>query len=191
VKREMDRIRDQLTREEQRREVNRLRQQLAREDKRRDQRRRDEAAEAAAEAQRLTQQLADLQAQSRIIEARQQGLGSGGARSSQSNAASSGANSALENQYYSRIASQLQSYWKLPDFKDWPPSLLAKVWVTIDKSGKILDVQFENRSGDGDFDRLVRKTLDDADPLPPIPSALKKERLEIGFNFKPGSITGR
>jgi len=198
VKREMDKIREQLSKEKQRQEVNRLRQQLAQEDKLRDQRKRDQAAAEAraadAEAQRLRSQLEGLRTQSRLMEAREQGLlGSG--RNSQNdntrNAASSGVDSALANQYYSRIAGQLQSYWKLPDYKDWPASLLAKVIVTIDKSGKILDVQFEKRSGDDAFDRLVRKTLDDADPLPPIPPALKKDRLEIGLNFTPGSITGR
>jgi len=100
-------------------------------------------------------------------------------------------NSAEIRQYFARITGQLQSYWKLPDYKDWSASLLAKVVVIIDKSGKILDVQFEKRSGDNAFDRLVRKTLDNADPLPPIPPALKKERLEIGLNFTPGSTTGR
>jgi len=196
VKRDLDKIREQLTKEKQRQDLNKIRQQLVQEDRQRDQRKRDQAAAEAraaqAEADRLTRQLEGQKAMSRLIEAQALGLGSGAAKSNQSDsAASSGANSALENQYYSRIASQLQSYWKLPDYKDWPANLLAKVVVTLDKSGKILDVQFEKRSGDGDFDRLVKKTLDDADPLPPIPPALKKERLEIGFNFTPGSITGR
>ncbi|MDR3089277.1 MAG: cell envelope integrity protein TolA [Desulfobulbaceae bacterium] len=199
IKREMDKIREQLAQEEKRRELSQLRKQLAQEGRMRDQKKREQAAAeeraAAAEAARLTRQLEEYKDQARLMEAREQGLGSGASRSQTSDkaqsASSSGADSALASQYYSRIAGQLQSYWKLPDFKDWPPSMVATVAVTIDKSGKILDVQFEKRSGDDAFDRLVRKTLDDADPLPPIPPALKKERLEIGFHFKPGSITGR
>jgi len=204
IKRELDKIREQLSKEKQRQEVNRLRQQLAQEGKLRDQHRRDqalaearaaaEAREADAEAQRLKSQLEGLQAQSRLMEAREQGL-LGPARNSRNdnvpNAASSGVDSTLMQQYLARIKGQLLSYWKLPDYKDWSASLLAKAVVTIDKSGKILDVQFEKRSGDDAFDRLVRKTLDDADPLPPIPPVLKKDRLEIGLNFTPGSITGR
>jgi len=178
VRRELDKLREHLAKEQQQRELSQVRKQLAQEEKLR-----KEAQAADAEAAKLMNDLAALKAQSRIMEAREQGLGSG--------PASSSADSALAQQYYARITGQLKSLWKLPDYKDWPSNLLATVIVTLDKSGKILDVQFEKRSGDSAFDRLVRKTLDDADPLPPIPPAMKKERLEIGLNFKPGSITGR
>ncbi|MDR0477738.1 MAG: TonB C-terminal domain-containing protein [Desulfobulbaceae bacterium] len=163
------------------RELDKIRQELMH-----DQRKQNEAEAKAAEAEaaRLTRQLENLQAQSRIMEAREQGLGSGPAPSA-------AANSALAQQYYARITGQLQSYWKLPDFKDWPPNTLATVAVTIDKSGKILDVQLRKSSGDGTFDRLVRKAVDAASPLPPIPSAMKMERLEFTADYTPGSITGR
>ena len=179
VRRELDKLREQLAKEQHQRDLSQVRKQLAQEEKLR-----KEAQAADADAAKLMRELADLKAQSSIMAAREQGLlGSG--------PASSSADSALAQQYYARITGQLKSLWKLPDYKDWPPNLLATVIVTLDKSGKILDVQFEKRSGDSAFDRLVRKTLDDADPLPPIPPAMKKERLEIGLNFKPGSITGR
>jgi len=143
-----------------------------------------EARAAQAEADRLTKRLEEEVKQSRATAAWDL-LGPPGP------AAPSSANSALAQQYYARILGQVQPLWKLPDFKEWAPNMLATVVVTIDKNGKILHVQFEKSSGDEAFDRLVRKTLDDADPLPAIPPALKKERLEIGLNFKPGSIAGR
>lgn len=197
VKRKLDDIRNQLTKEERQREIDRLRRQLTQEEKRLEQRKRDKAiaeAEAAKdEADRLKSQLENYQAQSRVIAARDDGLlGYGPAqKNNQAGTASSGVDSALAEQYYARITGQLKSYWKLPDFKDWPPNLLTTVAVTIDKGGKILDVQFKKRSGDDAFDRLVRKALDDADPLPPIPPALKKERLAFTADYTPFSITGQ
>ena len=197
IKRDMDKIREQLAKEEQRQKFDEVRRQMVQDEKMRDQRKREKeeadrkAADARAQADQLRSELENEQKQARIIAARQQGLFDSGPKSAQTSAAPSGVNSALLSQYYSRIAGQLESSWKLPDFKDWPPNLLAKVVVTIDRTGKILDVEFEKRSGDDAFDRLVRKTLDDVNPFPPIPPALKRERLEIGFNFKPGSITGQ
>lgn len=185
VKQELDKIREQLTKEEQQQKLNELRQKLAQEGKVRDQRKQNEAEARAAEAEaeQLKRQLDALKSQSQLEAWKQ--------NRDPSPAPPSGVNSALFNQYEARIAGHLQSYWKLPDYKDWPPNLLTTVAVTIDKSGRILDVQFKKRSGDDAFDRLVRKALGDADPLPPIPPALKKERLAFTVNYTPAAITGQ
>jgi colicin import membrane protein len=96
--------------------------------------------------------------------------------------------SALENQYYAAISAKLQAYWRLPEYKDWPPTLLATIVITINKDGKIMDSFFETSSGDKIFDKFVTKTLQDARELPPIPSAIKKQRMEIGLRFTPEGI---
>ena len=139
-----------------------------------------DARAAEAEAEQMKRQLDALRSQSQL-EAWQQNRGT-------NPASPNGVNSAIAERYYARIKGHMLSYWKVSDFKDWPQNLLATMVVTIDKSGKILDVQFEKRSSDSAFDRLVRKTLDDANPLPPIHPALKMEQLEFGCNFAPSSI---
>ena len=176
------------------RELSELRKKLLQEGKIRE--RHEAVAEeraAATEAEQLMRRLEDLKSQARIMEARQEGLGDSSTPNNRTsdNPAPSGANNALKEQYYARITGHLKFYWKLPDFKDWPPNILATVAVTIDKSGKILDVQFRKRSGDDAFDRLVRRALDDANPLPPIPPALKIERQEFTADYTPLSITGQ
>lgn len=100
----------------------------------------------------------------------------------------SGAQSALSTQYYGAIMNHVTQYWSLPEFKSWDPGLYAVVVVTISKNGKIVNQFFETRSADANFDQYVRKTLQDADPLPPIPAALRKQQIEIGLRFRPGSI---
>ena len=101
---------------------------------------------------------------------------------------SSGARSALSTQYHGAIMNHVTQYWSLPEFKNWDLGLSAIVVVTIAKNGSIQSKFFEKRSGDSAFDQYVRKTLQDADPFPPIPAALRKNQIEIGLRFRPGSI---
>lgn len=97
-------------------------------------------------------------------------------------------NSAIAIQYYTAIRSRLMSLWSLPEYKVWDPSLNALVVITIQKNGVIADSFFEQKSGDRVFDSFVTKTLQEVGTLPPIPSAMKKQRLEIGLRFTPGQI---
>lgn len=100
----------------------------------------------------------------------------------------SSSSSLLETQYQAAIASRLQQFWSLPEYLQKDPNLTAIVVITIKIDGDIANLVFENKSGDRVFDQFVSKTIEAANPLPPIPPALKKQRYEIGFRFKPGSI---
>ena len=137
------------------------------------------AAEEAERQQKLMeQQLAAIRNQ---VRSSQKSAASSPARSS-------GEKSPLEKQYYAAITNHVTQYWSLPEFKNWDPGLSAVVVVTISKNGRIVKQFFEKRSGDAAYDQYVRKTLQEADPLPPIPTALRQEQVEIGLVFRPGSI---
>lgn len=101
---------------------------------------------------------------------------------------SSSSNSILETQYQSAIFSKLQQYWALPDIKQWNPGLTAVVVIQIAKNGQILHHSFEKRSGDRVYDQFVSRTIQEANPLPAIPGALKMQQYTIGLRFKPGRI---
>lgn len=96
--------------------------------------------------------------------------------------------SAIESQWLAAVNSKLLKYWALPEFKQWDPELTTIVVVTLDKNGRIINEFFEQSSGDKVFDQFVKKTLQDANPFPKIPAAMKKQRYELGLRFKPGSI---
>ncbi len=98
------------------------------------------------------------------------------------------ATSALQNRYYGLVNNQIQQYWALPEYKVWDASLVAIVVITVNKDGTIANQFFEKRSGDRVFDQFVQKTIQDAAPLPSIPSALKKNRMEFGLRFTPSGI---
>lgn len=101
---------------------------------------------------------------------------------------SGGRSSALEAQYFSSIFGHLHQYWSLPEIKQWDSQLTAIVIITIAQDGHIMSHSFEKRSGDRVFDQFVSRTIQDANPLPPIPRALKEQQYTLGLRFKPGQI---
>lgn len=149
-----------------------------------------QAEKLAAEQARLAAEEAERQQkllEQRLDTVRNQ-VRSGPKSSTSKTTASSGAKSALSTQYHGAIMNHVTQYWSLPEFKNWDPGLSAIVVITIAKNGRVVKQFFEKRSGDSAFDQYVRKTLQDADPLPPIPAALRKDQMEIGLRFRPGSI---
>ncbi len=106
----------------------------------------------------------------------------------QSSRPSKNTSSALADQYHATIFAHLHRYWALPDIKPWDPDLTAIVVVVISQNGQIITHSFEKKSGDRVFDQFVSKTIQDANPLPPIPGALKKQQHTLGLRFKPGGI---
>jgi len=105
--------------------------------------------------------------------------GTGGARS---------VNSALEKQYYMDLASRVQRLWILPEIKKWAPSLETIIEFTVLADGRLANVTVAKRSGDSFFDRFARETVKKAAPMPPIPPALKKNHLDLGFRLRPAGV---
>jgi len=99
-----------------------------------------------------------------------------------------GSSSLIESRYQAAIYGRLQQFWSLPEYMQKNSDLVAVVVITINKNGNIADMFFENKSGERIFDQFVSKTIEAANPLPPIPPAMKKQRYEIGLIFKPGGI---
>lgn len=99
-----------------------------------------------------------------------------------------GSSSLIESQYLASIKNRIHQFWALPEYLQKDQNLTSVVVVTIDKNGKIANMFFENKSDNRVFDQFVSKTINAADPLPPIPPAMKKQRIEVGLVFKPGGI---
>ncbi len=100
----------------------------------------------------------------------------------------SGSSNLIQGQYNAAIFARLHQFWSLPEYMQKNSDLTAVVVITITKNGQIAHMFFENRSGNRAFDQFVEKTIEAANPLPPIPAAMRKQRYEIGLRFRPGSI---
>ncbi|THB74283.1 MAG: hypothetical protein D6B25_13760 [Desulfobulbaceae bacterium] len=137
---------------------------------------------AAEEAERLRK----LREQQRVTAIKNQLSAPSNRPSRPSN--SSAQMTALEQQYYAAIMNHVTSFWSLPEFKSWDRELQAVVYITISRNGIITNQYFGKKSGDATYDQFVRRTLMDASPLPAIPRALRKNKIEVGLRFNPESI---
>ncbi len=108
--------------------------------------------------------------------------------SSTSASTTGGSSNLIESQYLAAIFNRLHQFWTPPEYLQQNPDLTTVVVITINQDGKIANTLVESKSGDRVFDQFVNKTIEEADPMPPIPPALKKQRFEIGLRFRPGSI---
>lgn len=99
-----------------------------------------------------------------------------------------GSSSVLEAQYFASIIGHLHQYWKPPEIRQWDSELLAVVVITISQNGRVTNHKFERRSGDRVFDQFVSRSIQEANPLPAIPRALKKQQFSLGLRFRPGQI---
>jgi colicin import membrane protein len=98
------------------------------------------------------------------------------------------AQSIVEQTYWGAVAQRVRSFWVLPEMRNWDPSLLAKVVITLNKEGQVVRIEFEQRSKDPLFDQLVEKTINSAAPMPRFPALMQQDTTEVGFNFKPGEL---
>jgi TonB family protein len=90
--------------------------------------------------------------------------------------------------YLLDIWEKIKSAWNVPGMAQ-KKDLETVVMVKIRKDGRIVDINIEKRSGNRVYDESVLRVLRAVEPLPPIPSSLNTDSLEIGFRFLPGSIS--
>ncbi len=96
--------------------------------------------------------------------------------------------SAIAQQYYASLYQHIQAFWVLPEMRSWDRSLLATIVVIISKDGQVLSAKIEQKSKDPFFDQLVKKTVQNASPMPRFPNMMKKNRIEVGLRFRPGKL---
>jgi TonB family protein len=85
--------------------------------------------------------------------------------------------------YYMAVFNKIQSAWVLPHYYE-QEQLMATVEITIRADGRIVNTQFEKKSGDAEFDRSVMRAIQKANPLPPLPPGIKEPLLTIGIRFQ-------
>ncbi|MGW8194647.1 MAG: TonB family protein [Desulforhopalus sp.] len=146
----------------------------------------EEKARLAREALEAERRL--LQSQRAAVSQPAVSKGSGTGSASNSNSVARGSSNILESQLYAAIKNRLAQYWVLPDYLQKDISLTATAVITINRDGSVANMFFESRSGNRVFDQFVKKTIESADPFPPIPPAMKKQRFEVGLVFRPAGI---
>lgn len=85
--------------------------------------------------------------------------------------------------YYMAVFNKIQSAWILPHYYE-QDQRMATVEITIRADGRIVNTQFEKKSGNAEFDRSVMRAIQKANPLPPLPPGIKEPLLTLGIRFQ-------
>jgi colicin import membrane protein len=86
--------------------------------------------------------------------------------------------------YWIEVLEKVHAAWGVPSpsFK----KLETIVTIRIRKDGRIVDISVDQRSGNRIYDESILRALRAVDPLPPIPSTLGTDPIDISFRFYPG-----
>lgn len=90
--------------------------------------------------------------------------------------------------YLLDIWEKIKGAWNVPGMAQ-KKDLETIVMIKIRKDGRIVDINIEKRSGNRVYDESVLRVLRAVEPLPPIPSSLNTDSLELGLRFLPGGIS--
>lgn len=84
--------------------------------------------------------------------------------------------------YQDLVQKKVYDAWSVP-----PQSkgLQAIVFLTIDRSGRIEQLRFVQRSGNVLFDESLQRAIKHAEPLPPLPADYAGPSLEAELRFRP------
>lgn len=90
--------------------------------------------------------------------------------------------------YVARLREHLRRHWKLPVLQDWDEKLSATMVIKIKRDGSVITSWFEKHSNNSRFDQYVKKAVDRASPLPPLPREFEQKSEEIAVTFTPGGL---
>ncbi len=95
----------------------------------------------------------------------------------------------VSQRYILQIWEKIKNSWGLPGMASFKKDLETIVTIRIRKDGIITDINIEKRSGNRIYDESILRVLRSVDPLPPIPSTMNMDSIEIGFRFLPGNLS--
>jgi len=86
--------------------------------------------------------------------------------------------------YYAEIWARIRGQWSMPQGILPKGDVETIINVRILRNGAVVDIGFEKKSGNRYFDDSAVRALKKASPLPPLPSWIRGNDIEIGFRFR-------
>jgi TonB family protein len=86
--------------------------------------------------------------------------------------------------YYAEIWARIRGQWSLPQGILPKSNVETVINVRILRNGAVVDVGFERKSGNRYFDDSAMRAIKKASPLPPLPSWIRGNDIEIGIRFR-------
>jgi len=92
----------------------------------------------------------------------------------------------LMQKYHMDVKEKIDAVWRIPGSAK--KNLLTVVVIKIRRDGLVVDIIPETMSGNRAYDESIMRAIRAAEPLPRIPTAIKEDTVEVGFNFRPENI---
>ena len=86
------------------------------------------------------------------------------------------------NWYLSILRDRLMSRWN--EESSLNKKQVCSVMFVIERDGSLGDLSIERSSGDGYFDHVALRTVEYAQPFPPLPDEFKENDLRLHVDFK-------
>jgi colicin import membrane protein len=118
-------------------------------------------------------------------------ISSGGAVAAEgsSSGASTDVMTMKHKMYYNLIWRRIRSVWVLSDSAlAGQKNLEAIIAIRISRSGQIVDIQFEKKSGNPAFDESTLRAIQKSNPLPPLPPGFEGDQFDVGVRFTPSDL---
>jgi colicin import membrane protein len=87
------------------------------------------------------------------------------------------------------IREKIESSWSIPFMSSQKRNLETKATIKVRKDGRIVDIDIDKRSGNRVFDESVVRVLRMVDPLPPLPSSVTEDPLEVELTLRPEGVS--
>ena len=109
---------------------------------------------------------------------------SASSESNQSGSASqSSRNAAGQNRYLALVQAHIDQHWVAPPVKAHEKNLQVVLKFRILRSGKVIDLDIAEGSGNSYYDSAALRAVQRANPLPPFPSDIHKFSFDVRYNF--------
>jgi colicin import membrane protein len=91
--------------------------------------------------------------------------------------------------YLVTIREKIESAWSIPFMSSQKRNLETKATIKIRKDGRVVDIDIDKRSGNRIYDESVVRVLRMIDPLPPLPSSVTEDPLEVELTLRPEGVS--
>lgn len=154
---------------------------------------RSERAPTKAEISRLETRLNEIKQRTQYLDVTQTktaaSAGRVGGTSPGTPFSSEGKGSQLDpvtQKYWMDVGDRIRAAWGVPgpSFK----KLETLVTIKVRKDGRVVDISMDKRSGNRVYDESILRAVRAVDPLPPIPSSLNVETIELSYRFMPEEV---
>jgi len=91
--------------------------------------------------------------------------------------------------YLVGVREKIETAWHIPFISSQQKGLEVNATIKIRKDGRIVDISIDKRSGNRVYDESVVRVLRMIDPLPPLPSSVTEDPLEVELTLRPEGVS--